>query len=830
LLNRDAGNPRSLAINFTGSSTINASTSQQAGVGGKGGDILIGTGSTPSIFVSGAGSITAETKGSGMGGVLDLKAATITLSNFAKATTETSGSGDGGQINLNANSITLSNGATASALTSSFGEGGVISVNTDFLTLRGNSELTTKAMSTGNAGKILINSTNPDWPNPSFVPRDLSISFYGNSLINASTAFNGTLDPAKFDQKALGGSIFLGSSGRTLIISGLGKITAQTHGSGKGGFLDLKGSSISLYQTIATTETSGIGNGGQINLTANSIALDGGAIVSALTSGPGRGGNISVSAKKVDLQNKSILTTLSGTVDPQTYKIDFAKLHNTGPAGSIVLGFFSAAAGGSRLTLGQSEISSITTTKNYYGGISDIGSITADFVDIMLHDSFIATKTAMNAVGGSINLSASNLGLFGSSQLNAAASYTANAGDIRLNAYEGKPRDLAIVLANVESQINASTSYNKNPFVPGDPDQRARGGTISIGTSSKTLSVSGPGAINAETIGLGEGGSLYFKGSYISFDNNALATVKTSGSGNAGLINISANTIVLDGQSRITAQSGLYQGNEPGVSTPTGPAGSISITASGPNSLHLYNGSSITVATNSSTAFRDPSDLGDIRIRTPYLEMKGGSLISAKTDGAAQGGTISLEASRVDLDGGSRIRVDGPSKERSTASGTGQAGNINLIISKNLSLTNLSGINASTTASNSPQGGANINIWVGGDLLLSGNSSITAAAYGFANGGNILLRLPNGFLRAAFPVRGAGNDILATAEYGSGGLIDVSALAVIGFNFNTFGQSISEASTRAVSGRNGVTAIYTPNLDPDRGVVPIEQPIDPSSG
>ncbi|MBD2551588.1 hypothetical protein H6G65_18820, partial [Microcystis elabens FACHB-917] len=204
----NAFNPRNLAITFTGSSTINASTSQQADGGGKGGDIKIGTETTPTLTVSGPGSITAETKGSGQGGVLDLKATTITLSNGAKATTETSGTGnagdialtantisldtnsridakarqtlvdtkiedssgnayiiapnngvtgDGGRISLLANTITLDKASTITAETQTNGIGRRVYVDTGYLNLYDSSNLTVQAFNIGKAGEILLN-------------------------------------------------------------------------------------------------------------------------------------------------------------------------------------------------------------------------------------------------------------------------------------------------------------------------------------------------------------------------------------------------------------------------------------------------------------------------------------------------------------------------------------------------------------------------------------------------------------------------------------------------------------------------------------------------
>ncbi|MEB3168353.1 MAG: hypothetical protein VKK97_06420, partial [Synechococcaceae cyanobacterium] len=384
------------------------------------------------------------------------------------------------------------------------------------------------------------------------------------------------------------------------------------------------------------------------------------------------------------------------------------------------------------------------------------------------------------------------------------------AGEILLNATN--PRNLAITFTG-QSTINASTSQQ----APGG----GKGGDILIGTgSTPSLSISGPGSITAETKGSGQGGLLDLKAATITLANGAKATTQTSGSGRGGTVQLQGNTIILDGGSFISAQSGEYSNGSPGTSTPSGPAGSILINAAGPNSLHLYNGSAITAFTNSSQPFRNASDLGNILIRTPNLELKSNSRISAESSGAAQGGSITIRAGRVSLDGGSAISAAGKN--------AGQAGNVNLSVEMNLILGNGSSINASTIASSGGKGGANINIDVGGDVYLFGSSSIRAEAFGRANGGNIFLRIPNGFLRAAFPESGKGNDILAIARAGNGGLIDIRALGVFGFNFNTFLKPISEASSLSVSGRNGILAIFTPILDPDRGIIPIEQPLDPA--
>jgi large exoprotein involved in heme utilization and adhesion len=373
-----------------------------------------------------------------------------------------------------------------------------------------------------------------------------------------------------------------------------------------------------------------------------------------------------------------------------------------------------------------------------------------------------------------------------------------------------------------------------------------QGGTIKLGTSAKTLSIFGQGFITAETKGSGNGGDIDLKGSSISFDTGAVATAQTSGSGRGGTISVEANTITLDNRAKVSTRSSSGSDASP---QPTGPAGSISITAAGPNSLHLRNGSQISSDTSSTIAWANDKDLANIIIKTPNLTLTGASSISASTSAAAKAGAINLISAFTELDGGStiatastgsgaggniningtRLRLDGASQIKADGGNFGQAGSINISLSDRLQLDNQSSINASTARSASKEGGANISITLGGDLVLSNGSSITATASGKANGGNIKLLLPNGFLLSSFPGAFAGNDILASADEGDGGRIELRALGIFGMNINTFFTPISEASAKSRSGRDGVLAFYIPFLTPDRGVVPIEQPLDPDN-
>jgi filamentous hemagglutinin family protein len=790
--------PRDLTISFSDKdSLINAQTASQ-GIkdAGKGGDIKIGT-ATKALTINGPGLITAETMGTGNGGNINLEGTSINLDS-STFTVKTSGSGTGGCISLNSSdSINLSNGAKINAQATKTtedifskdssgnpiieiaankgitGDAGNISISANNVTLKDKSIITAETQTSGIGGLISVDSNNLN------LSGDSQLSTRATSSGNAGAIFLNASTPR---------DLSIAFSGNSLINAATEQSAAGGGQGGQGGTIKLGTSAKNLSvsgQGFITAETKGSGNGGDITLEGRSINVDA-AQLTAQTSGTGAGGIVRATANSLGLDNKAKLTTQTSS---------------TGKGG---------------------EISLLANT-------------------ISLNRGAIATaETTGSGLGGTINVEADTLNLYsdgssGGSQLSTRATSSGNAGAIFLNA--STPRDLSIAFSG-NSLINAATEQSAAGG--------GQGGTIKLGTSAKNLSIFGQGFITAETKGSGNGGGIDLNGSSISFDRGAVATAQTSGSGRGGTISVEANTITLDNRAKVSTRSSSGLDASP---QPTGPAGSISITAAGPNSLHLRNGSQISSDTSSTIAWANDKDLANIIIKTPNLTLTGASSISASTSAAAKAGAINLISAFTELAGGStiatastgsgaggNININGHSLQLSDASqikadggNFGQAGSINITLSDRLQLHNQSGINASTARSASKEGGANISITLGGDLILSNGTSITATASGKANGGNIKLLLPNGFLLSSFPGAFAGNDILASADAGDGGRIELRALGIFGMNINTFLTPISEASAKSRSGRDGVLALYIPFLTPDRGVVPIEQPLDPDN-
>ncbi|MGH2415185.1 MAG: hypothetical protein ACRDEA_16130 [Microcystaceae cyanobacterium] len=154
----------------------------------------------------------------------------------------------------------------------------------------------------------------------------------------------------------------------------------------------------------------------------------------------------------------------------------------------------------------------------------------------------------------------------------------------------------------------------------------------------------------------------------------------------------------------------------------------------------------------------------------------------------------------------------------------GQGGSIN-ITTGTLRISDGAKLEAETF-STSP--GGNIRLQVR-DLIFRGRDNlISAKASNNANGGNININAPDGVI-VAFP--GDNNDIIASASAGQGGNIKITSQSIFGM---TQGRAIPGNTTNDIDassqfGLQGTVNIYTPNIDPSRGLFELtETVIDPA--
>ncbi len=192
------------------------------------------------------------------------------------------------------------------------------------------------------------------------------------------------------------------------------------------------------------------------------------------------------------------------------------------------------------------------------------------------------------------------------------------------------------------------------------------------------------------------------------------------------------------------------------------------------------------------------------------------------SESSGQGGNIVINTPRLTVEGGGVISVSGIPTENLSPG----AGNININAGQ---LTLNSGFITAKTGTGTGGEGANINITSSEPFRLENSSQISATAFANANGGNITIVSP---LVVAFPTTGGdGNDIVARAETGRGGNIQLDASGIFGIEQRraTSGNDTNDIDASSDYGAPGVVRINN-NLDPNQGVIQLpETVIDPGS-
>jgi filamentous hemagglutinin family protein len=399
------------------------------------------------------------------------------------------------------------------------------------------------------------------------------------------------------------------------------------------------------------------------------------------------------------------------------------------------------------------------TTSTFGTGKGGDIAITAPSI-LLQGDSFddtprIASETFSSGTGGSIVLHADSLTLKDAAEISTSTFGAANAGTVDITA---------TALRLIGSDFALTTIMaNANPQTPGDT---------------------------------GTGGDIVIHANSIEIDNNAGVTALTTGSGNAGTIDIHTHSLTMRG-------GGI------GVTTAfTGNGGAVRIQADAVTMDGF--GSTISALTAGDGLG------GSITLNIAgSLRLLNGALITSDTFTASDGGSINIHAGNISLDRGSSVACSSPAD-------VGRAGEIFLQADKSILLNHNSFV--STSAPNSSGGnitadaGSTIRVLHsqltaaagldGGNISLSApqltyalNSTITAQAdttgSGFGNGGN--LTIDPSFL----VINNSG--LISKSSFGNGGNINILT--------DYFFESASTIDASAPFGLPGTVRVTAPEVD-----------------
>ncbi|MBV1879903.1 MAG: filamentous hemagglutinin N-terminal domain-containing protein [Pseudomonadales bacterium] len=763
----------------------------------------------------------------GAGGRLRIDATNLSIINGGTLRSDAFSSGHGGDINLNADSFLLSR-SQLSAETRGNGNGGTIEITANTINLANPDDvgfpekilINVSALDgTGEAGQITIigdeiNIKNTDIALSSFTAGDAG-------LLNITASNNFTLDSSKIlgESFAAGDGSNISVAANSLLLTNNSDIRSDAFSSGAGGDIELMAQVIDLNQSRLTAETMGNGAGGEINLNAETINLFNPEgtdqlaktliNVSALA-GTGEAGKIEMNATNINIDNASIALSTS-------------TVGNAGTLSIIAL---------ENLNLTKAQIKGETTFVGQLAGEgSDIEITAADF---LLDQSNIDTATRGSGEGGTVIFNSNNLHII-DSKINAETRAAGNAGiiditaatlvldssTINTNAQTGNNGRVStgsggdIQITSSEISIINSAEIRSDAFSQGD------GGNIAITAENFLLTGS---RLTAETRGNGNGGLIAVAANTINIENPELITDSAidsnaapgntanagnlpgidrilinvsaiEGTGNAGAITLAGDNINI---SNADMELSTFTQGEAGILTIKSANDIILVDANifGETSFNDENGGegsdidikatnlSFTNSTINSSSLGTGSG-GDISLDGGHIQFTGESAISTDTQSSGSGGNIEITSPTLDLLDNSLIS--------SSATGLADAGSIEFIVSDRLQV--IQG-NIQTTSAQS--GGGNISIATQ-QVITIDQSIISASANGVrldSGGGNIDIDPELFTLRQS--------QIVAQANVGSGGNINLEAI-----NFVADTESLISASS--ARGIDGSVAIESPN-------------------
>jgi filamentous hemagglutinin family protein len=507
--------------------------------------------------------------------------------------------------------------------------------------------------------------------------------------------------------------------GRNISLVEGSQIRSNTLGSGLGGDLTVTASAaITVSGRLPNLQPSALqvriegenatGTGGNLTLDAPRLTVAAGArvSVSSLTPNSADGGNLRVRAPErveisgVGTQNGEPLRNSAGEILPSQLSSVTSGAGNAGYI-QIETGELVATGGGqvTASTLGSGNAGTVTVTAEEITltGRSIEGS----------EPSGLLARVEPGATGNANNLTVETqrLRVEGGSRISASSLWVGDAGDVRIRSTEGVEvmgvvrDDSGIPNTNNPSQISALTTGSGNA------------GDITIETDR--LQVSDGGQIVTSTFSSGNGGDLQVTADEATVSgrlpeenipSGLLARVEPTGdvaaTGMGGNLSVAVDRLRVDDQARVTA-----------ASQSVGDAGNVTISAI--DRLEVTDGGEISVRGLSS------GKPGNLTVAGSILLDRQGSL-SASSE-AGQGGNISLRSPHLQLRRDSLISAQGSTVQETLD------GNINLD-AETLVLLESSGIR--TNAAN-PQGGSNITIrpldGVGVAIFRSPDSTISAA-------------------------------------------------------------------------------------------------------
>ncbi|MGB5713706.1 MAG: filamentous hemagglutinin N-terminal domain-containing protein, partial [Waterburya sp.] len=625
----------------------------------------------------------------------------------------------GGKVVVNASESLSLSGVAENAVTTSqivndvspeaSGQGGTISIATDRLNIDPRSFIGSTTFGAGNAGDISISATDINITGTGFT------EFQQTYQLNV---LNGTLQPGDRNTGIFAGTATTGTAGNiridtnSLSLNEGAIIFNPVFTAGIGGDIDitatdtvLNASALESGGGLASIASASVGD---INIATERLQVSDGANIINLTLGEVAGGNINITADdSIDLRNSplngivqtGIITNSTfgsgkgGDINIQanTIKIDNAGiLSNSGallpPDGLLIP--IGGLGGNINIQADQS--------------IEASGIIVNPVAPQATSGSGIGTSTFSASDGGDLTVTTGKLIIRDGASFASAAFGAGNGGELTINATDSVEL-IGMSIPQGLSQIGLlATSGN----LTSSNGNGVNGSSGNINITTPELIVRDGATVDVQSFGTGNAGSLEIAADSILLENLGSLSASTL-SGQGGGITITTNTLELN--------RGLINASVFG----SGTGGNIEIEAK--KSVEVV-GSGFEFL---QTLFFDPSFLSAESLANLDADMVNQGIL-AVTTGNGEAGKISIETPNLQLREGALIAA--------TSVGNGTAGSTVLNVDQSVTLDG-SIISASTLFAGQ-----------GGDIFIDTNqlevlagSQITSDTLGSGNGGSVII-------------------------------------------------------------------------------------------
>ncbi|MHC5598564.1 MAG: two-partner secretion domain-containing protein [Nostoc sp.] len=474
-------------------------------------------------------------------------------------------------VNNNSTGLLVQPGKTLALIGSNVNvEGGIIT------TPGGQSEL-----SSVGSGLVGLKSNNQGWTfDYEGVRKFEDIQLSKQALINASGTGAGTI-------QVHGDNVHL-TDGSAMLIQNLGKTSSGSININASKSLVLEGTSPDgNVSSSILTETLNTGEGGDLKVFTQRLTLQDGARVGAGTYSNAPGGNVTINASdSVQLLENRLANPFRRG---DTISLISAATFASGKAGSVQM---------STVKLGITDGGTVASSSFGTGDGNNV-TVNADSIEITgikPERSAPSTIAAAAFNAGSLTINTSQLRLKNGGIVNSVAFATGNAGSIRINAKNF-------------IEVSGKADNSQPSFI-----------SSSVNVANETLRR----IFGLPLVPIGSAGNISIDTPFLNVNQGGLISVANEGLGDAGRLEIKANTINITSNGGVTATTAVGQG------------GDINITS---NNIFLRNGIISTTAGQQDT----DGDGGNINLNTNILVLAENSSITANAF-KGRGGNILINA------------------------------------------------------------------------------------------------------------------------------------------------------------------------------------------